>query len=447
MASVREIEVDCPLATRAPAPRGRATKTVLLAATAAAAISLMVGLSAIATPALAQEAAPAAAAPTEPPGIKWFAYVEAGATFNSNGPTGGTNYGHLFTDKTNQLVLNQLSGTVSKDLDPKAEGFDWGFKVQGFYGTDARYTHFLGILDTGIKERTQFDLVEANVLLHFPSPGAGGLDLKVGAFSTPLGAEVIAAPSNLLYSHSYIFNFGLPLKHTGALATLHLTPDIDLYGGIDSGVNTTLSDGDNNGAAAGIFGIGLNNLVDGKLTVLALTHVGPENPSLKAPLGYADANNENRWISDITATFKATDELTLITELNYIKDDLFNVDGGGIAQYVSYTLSPELTATLRAEWWRDGHGFFVAAFPGNRDFVFLEKGEPLEKGAIGPGVGTSYGELTLGLTWKPADLGLLDGLTLRPEVRYDKANHAAYDNLTKDDQFTFGVDLILPFGG
>ncbi|MDE1147094.1 MAG: porin [Azospirillaceae bacterium] len=444
MASVREIEVRYPFAAQAPAPRRRATKAFLLAATAAAAIGLMVGLSAVATPALADETP--AAADTPPPGIKWSAYVEAGATFNSDGPTGGTNFGQLFTDKTNQLVLNQLVGTISKDLDPKAEGFDWGFKVQAMYGTDARYTHFLGIFDTGIKERTQLDLVEANVILHFPNIGAGGLDLKVGAYSTPLGAEVISAPSNLFYSHSYIFNFGLPLKHSGALATLHLTPEVDLYGGIDSGTNTTFSDGDNNSAAAGIFGLGLN-LFDGKFTVLALTHVGPENPSLKEPLGYADANNENRWINDITATFKATDELTLITELNYIKDDLFNVDGGGIAQYVSYALTPELTANLRAEYWRDGHGFFVAAFPGNRDFVFLEKGQPLEIGAIGPGVGTSYAELTFGVTWKPADLGVVDGLTIRPEVRYDKANHNAYDNLSKDDQVTFGLDLILPFGG
>ena len=45
------------------------------------------------------------------------------------------------------------------------------------------------------------------------------MDAHVGLFPTPLGYEVIDPSANPFYSHSYIFQFGLPFKHTGVLAT------------------------------------------------------------------------------------------------------------------------------------------------------------------------------------------------------------------------------------
>jgi hypothetical protein len=406
---------------------------------ACAAAALLVG---------AAHSARADDAPAAPPEVKFSGYIDAGATFASRKSPSDITYGHLFTDKTNQLVLNQAVLTLSKDLDPKAEGYDFGFKLQGMFGTDARYTHFLGELDRTIKQRTQLDIVEANVLVHVPDIGAGGTDLKIGQYSTPLGEEVIDGPSNLLYSHSYIFNFGLPLKHTGALATIHATADLDLWAGVDSGTNTSLGKkGDNNGAPGGIVGLGINNLLDGKGTFLALVHLGPENPSLKAPGGIPDANKKMRYFGDALFTYKASDTLTFITEVNYIKDDAFNVKGYGAAQYVSYAADPEFTITGRVDVWRDSQGFFVAAFPGNRDFDALQRGLPLEKSLIATAVPTTYGEVTLGVTYKPAALQVGDGFMIRPEVRYDRTMNKvlAYDDLTKRDQFTFGIDAILQF--
>ena len=53
---------------------------------------------------------------------------------------------------------------------------------------------------------------------HLPWITDGGIDLKVGQYPTPLGYETIDPSTNPFYSHSYIFQFGLPFKHTGALA-------------------------------------------------------------------------------------------------------------------------------------------------------------------------------------------------------------------------------------
>src|SRR5713226_6873938 len=149
-----------------------------------------------------------------PPVPSWWdtltitGHVEAGITANGANPSDGINFGHLFTDKANEPLLNQAMLTIQRPLDPKATGYDFGFKFQSMFGSDARYTHFLGEFDESINGRTQFDIVEAHALFHLPWLTPGGVDLKVGQYVTLEGAEVIYAPDNLLYSHSYIFNFG-----------------------------------------------------------------------------------------------------------------------------------------------------------------------------------------------------------------------------------------------
>src|SRR5579859_5213329 len=106
---------------------------------ASAAIALLSG-----TAARADEAA----APAEPAAF-WDSFTfgaeaEIGITGNPSDNKSGVNFGQLFTDKENELLLNQLSLSAARPVDPKATGFDWGFKLEGLYGTDARYTHFLG---------------------------------------------------------------------------------------------------------------------------------------------------------------------------------------------------------------------------------------------------------------------------------------------------------------
>jgi hypothetical protein len=375
-----------------------------------------------------------AAAPAAPPEFQVWAQLEAGITANVDSPKSGVNYGHLFTDKSNQLVLNQLLLTAEKPLDTTATDWALGYRVQGMFGTDARYTHFLGELDLDIKDRTQADIVEAWAFIHAPILTDAGVDIKLGQFVTYLGAELIDPSGNLFYSKSYIFNFGIPLKHTGVMTITHVNPTLDVYLGVDSGVNTTLSDGDNNGGAAFQGGFGLNGLADGKLTVLALTHLGPEDVA---------ETKHWRFLNDIVATYKATDKLTFVSEFNYIHEEGFGgADGYGFAQYVSYALNDEWTINGRAEIWSDEDNFFVAAFPGNRTFVQFERGFALDQPPIFAPRATDYSEFTIGATYKPVIAGT-QLFMLRPEFRFDDALNGvkAYNGST--NQFTFGLDLVL----
>jgi Putative beta-barrel porin-2, OmpL-like. bbp2/OmpA family len=378
-----------------------------------------------------------AAAPAAPPEFGVWAQLEAGITANADSPHSGVNYGHLFTDKSNQPVLNQILLTAEKPLDTAATDWALGYRVQGMFGTDARYTHFLGELDLDIKERTQVDIVEAWAFIHAPILTDGGVDIKIGQFVTYLGAETIDPSTDAFYSKSYIFNFGIPLKHTGIMAITHVNPTLDIYTGVDTGVNTTFGegDGDTNSSPAFQGGFGLNNLLDGKLTVLALTHMGPE-----------DVGDDTHWrfLNDVVATYKATDKLTFVTELNYIREEAVDADGYGIAQYVSYALNDEWTLNGRAEVWDDEKNFFVAAFPGNRTFVQFERGLPLDQPPrFAPGTGAvTYSEFTFGTTYKPVIAGT-QLFMIRPEVRFDDALNGikAYNGST--NQFTFGLDFVL----
>ena len=388
-------------------------------------------------------APPPAASPPQSwqSGITLGAQFEGGITGNFDSPNNGLNFGQLFTDRSNQFVVNQALLTAQRPLDPKATDYDFGFKLQGLYGTDGRYTQALGEFNHVTDSRYQPALIEANVAVHLPWLGSGGVDAKIGQFATPLGFETIDPSASPFYSHSYIYNFGLPFTQTGVLTTTHATPWLDIYFGLDSGENTTFDrgHGDDNGAAAGTAGLGLN-LLGGKLTVLALTHIGPENPSRTVP----GAGSYNRYENDLITTYKATDKLTLTNELNLIRDNFAEATGLGVAQYAAYALTGTLTLNARAEVFRDDKGFFVAADPAGNSYVRSELGLPTQ--TISAGAAT-YSEFTLGATWKPAVPAPLGTLMVRPEIRYDQtlSNAKAFNDQTSRHAVTAATDIILGF--
>jgi hypothetical protein len=425
-------------------------------------------LASVSGTALAQSSAPAPTpAPAAEPassglmidGITLSGQINAGFMMNPFRPNTGLNFGHLFTDRANAAALNQILLTVKKDIDLTSPEFQWGFKLQGMFGTDARFTQYLGIMNhVSPNSRYQPDIVEANVLVRLPI-FQGGMDIKAGLYPTPIGYETIDPATNLFYSHSYIFQFGLPFKHTGVLTVSHVSPMLDIYAGLDTGTNTTFGTlGENNGAIGGILGAGLN-LMDGKLTILGLTHMGPEGATRAlSPIGI-NANGKWRFFNDVLITYKATEDLTFVTELNWVREQFNPVNGKaanafGVAQYVSYALSETISLNARAELWRDDNNFFVASFAGNSDPIRFQQGLPARSPVYAaPGTNTTYGSLTLGLTWKPELPVSFATVAVRPEIRWDHAftnnrpfnNNGATNTGGTANNFTFGADIVLSF--
>jgi hypothetical protein len=457
--------------------------------TGAAAVALMAAFAV--SPASAQQAAPAPAdaapaAPTHPVwnGITFSGHIDGGTNVNPDSPDNNINFGQLFQDRANSFRMNQATLAAEQDIDSTASTFNWGWRVEGMYGTDARFTHTFGLFDRATHSPYQWDLVEASVSGHFPVIFGGGIDVKAGTYATPIGYEVIDANGNFFYTHSYIFNYGIPLKHTGTFATAHVTDMIDVWAGVDTGVNAGLPflrSTDNNHSGAILAGFGINSPVP-NLTILGLAHIGPENGYVSgascatgATACYLhDPNKEVRQIYDIVTTWKPTDQITVANETNYIRDDLFHATAEGTAFYGIYKWTDQWSFGARGEVFRDDQGFFVTSFQESQAFMNAQRGIGMGNSGGGPtnafnsgynaGKAT-YSELTIGANWTPAiafpsQVPSTLGLTIRPEFRWDhafglnpgvhpfgvtKASVAAGTTGTKDDQILLSVDAILAF--
>ena len=369
--------------------------------------------------------------------FKIFGWLDAGITFNFDSPADRQNFGRLLDDRSNEPMVNQFVVAAQRFLDPAmTDKFDWGFKLQLFYGSDARYLKSLGLLDLATDDTVQPDIPEAWVLAHFPISGtAGGLDLKLGKFMNCFGAEMNDPRMNIFYSHSYIFNFGCPFYGTGGLVTLHATPWLDIYGSIDRGLNVAIED---NNDSPSFYGGFTAKCCDGKLCCAALTHIGPENPN--------DDNNY-RYLGDVTLTWKINDRWTSITDFNYAYEEAFDAEGYGVAQYLTYSINECCSLSVRTEIWRDDDEFFVAQFASNNDFIHLARGDDT---VFDPrtvfGGDTTYGAITVGMTIKPRVKGLAD-LRIRPEVRYDRSLNGTrpFNDSSDRDMFTAGLDVIVSF--
>lgn len=371
-------------------------------------------------------------------------HIDQGYTANFDYPDDRLNYGRLFDDRANDYRLNQIMFTLERALE-HGECFDWGFKYQAMYGSDARFVHYLGILDNVVSETVQPDLVEAYGIAHLPILTCKGVDIKFGHFVTLHGAEVIDATSNPLYSHTYMFNFGIPFKHTGVLTTVHVNDWLDVHTGIVNGINTGWVD--NNDALSFHGGLGMK-FNDDKIVMMHSLHIGAENDSIFETIPpFVNDAGDLRVIYDAVTTVKLGCEgkLTSITDVNIGRDYGFDAEWYGAAQYFIYALSDKVKPVVRLEMWRDDDGFASAKFGDNDDFINIQRGEIIPVVDIDPatafGGAATYTALTLGV-----NLQATDCLLLRPEARWDWASGAAnFNDFSDSQQFTLGIDAILKF--
>lgn len=372
--------------------------------------------------------------------------LEAGIAGNPDDPALGTNFGQLFTDRANEPTLNQVLFTLVRPVD-ETKAWDVGFNFQGLYGSDGRYDPTLGILDYVTSGRYQLILTQANIVIHSPFV-IGSLDTKIGLYPGAMGYETTDPSTRPFYTLSYVSNFLLAFEHVGVLSTWHVNPTLDIYAGIDAG-NETTPWKDNNSVPAGYIGVGLNNLFNNKLTVLAMSRLGPED-STKA-FGAA-ANDYFRFWNDVTATYKLNNQLTFTVEANYFKDDGIKDANGqrasayGVDGYVAYVINDQATFNLRGEIYRDNTGLLTTSFPTNTGFTNAIAGYPDFYINALP---TTFGSVTAGLTLKPKFLNnnKIAKVTIRPEVRYDTSLNGTqpFDYLTKSNQLLLSADVIVAF--
>jgi hypothetical protein len=244
-----------------------------------------------------------------------------------------------------------------------------------------------------------------------------------------MGYEVVAAPGNFFYSHSYLLCYSEPILTTGLQADYKISNNWSINGGFNRGWQTF---DDNNDSLDFLGGLKWHN--DKNTTSLSFEiDVGPQDP-----LG-----QDNRY--DYALVFKQQ----LSKNLLYVAQHNMGGEPGtsqstpggyadwyGLAQYLIYTIDPKWSLGTRIEWFRDDDGTRVAGI-GNVNF-----GWP-----AAPGFRGTFTEWTTGLNWRPQA-----NFVVRPELRCDwysgtvnNQGQLPFGDGRHSEQLTFATDIIMTF--
>src|SRR2546426_6714015 len=181
--------------------------------------------------------------------------------------------------------------------------------------------------------------------LSYQAPLGKGLQIDVGKFVTPAGAEVIETKDNWNYSRSLLFALAIPYYHMGVRATYNVNDKVALAGYLVNGWNDAV---DNNSGKTIAFQAVVKP--HPKVSVVANFMGGPEQKSDTA---------DKRYLWDGVVTFNATPTLSLMANYDYGKDRIAGVPvrWQGVAGYARWQATPSWALTPRFEWLDDGDGF------------------------------------------------------------------------------------------
>jgi hypothetical protein len=266
-----------------------------------------------------------------------------------------------FNWRANQFLLQQnwlrieRSVVTSGTTEPS-----FGFRSDWILpGSDYRFTLPRGIFNDqlsanhGQPNLYGIDPIQFYGEAYFPTV-ARGMDVKVGRVFCQYGVEANDAPSNYFLSHAYTFIYD-PFTHTGVMTTTKLTDAWSVQAGMMLGSDIFIDPADTPTGMASVkwirpVGTDPSNVRD---SVLFSVIIGSGR--------FNQARNfHNPEIFDLVYTHQFNPRLTYNFETLYgyttHVTDLGTADWLGVLNYLSYQLSPRLSATARLEFFDDAQG-------------------------------------------------------------------------------------------
>jgi hypothetical protein len=315
-----------------------------------------------------------------------------------------------------QWLLNQAALVLERTLAPE---WSWGFRTEFYMGADAALLRPVkyGFGPTDDKFGTDFR--QAYFSLHAPVLTEGGINLKFGRQYVPLGYETTMAPYRPMYSISYAWLYAQNGATTGATATVHVDPQLDVIAGVTLGVNSLFG---LRGRAPSYILRGLYALDPAHRTKLVGTlYTGPR------PIASAAGHVGAKWqtLVELQASHDVNRRLTLVSETNLgwqTRDpgnDFETSEWYGTLVMAIVHAHQRLDVNVRAEWFYDVDGSRI-------------------------GARAHYFEVTPGL-----NIMATPWLNFRPEVRWDGATRSVFGPDSKmsrnRNQWTFAFDVLLKF--
>ena len=272
-------------------------------------------------------------------------FVDVFYGYNSNQPSSHINQYHNFDINSSEIGLNMLELVADKAVSGDVKV---GYHIALGFGQAMNQVNGLDVGPSPITPNFAQNLKEA--YLEYMAPVGKGLQINVGKFVTPAGAEVIESKDNWNYTRGILFAWAIPYTHTGLSAKYAFNSKFALTGYLVNGWNNSSETNPFNGNSGKTTGFSAAFTPSSKFSFIENYLVGPE----------VVGNNSNyRHLTDTVVTFNPTAKLSLMANYDYGHDRPGGVPvwWSGIAGYIKYAPSDKWYIATRGEWFKDHDGF------------------------------------------------------------------------------------------
>ncbi len=349
--------------------------------------------------------------------------VNGSTSAHSNSPEANDAYSNRVELNQAVIYVERLPDSVQRDH------VDVGYHLTAFYGTDYRYTTDKGYISYQlIRDHHQygFDPVLEYVDIYVPQV-AHGMNLRIGRFISIPGIEAQLSPNNYIFSHSLLYSID-PFTDTGLLATIQLNDRWTIQAGISGSHDVALWTADAQPSAIACVSYTTKSVNDN--FYLCANGINDGEYAYNNLQQY-----DGTWYHKFGKKWHIASEAYLMYERDVPST------GGSLAPQPGTngaTCLPGEQKCLAPEWAVDN---YVNRELGPHDFVSFRSDYLNDKKGQRTGYNTKYTENTF--MWSH---WIGTTVQIRPEVRFDHAwDRNAYDNGTRQSQFTVASDLVFHF--
>lgn len=266
-------------------------------------------------------------------------YLQGGYNYNFENPDSQENGLRIFDHKANSFTLDLAQIVFTRD----APVGGIGYRLKLSAGETAKFIHASGLG----KSDDPFDLTEAYI--NYIAPLGKGLKFQFGKFVTMHGAEVIEAKDDMNYSRGLLFNYAIPLTHTGLMVGYPFSDVVSTNFFVVNGWDNFNDDGNSK-----TLGLSVNVTPADQFSA-AINFMNGREQDLQTGI------RSDRFLSDTVITVKPMKNLTFVVNTDYAIQSNSAPDGGdakwyGIAGYAKYDFSDFFSTAVRAEYFKDPQG-------------------------------------------------------------------------------------------
>jgi putative OmpL-like beta-barrel porin-2 len=278
-------------------------------------------------------------------GISMGGFLDTSYTWSSNHPRRPNDISGRYFDKDNNtVVFNDFHLFIEK---PEK---DWGvgFRLSGDFGRTGELLREATLWGKTFHKEPSAELREAYLTTTIPF--GEGIGVKGGLFVTTLGTEILPNPGayNDNISRSFLFNYGIPLRHLGVLFSYPILKTLSVNAGLVTGWDDPR---DNNKQPSGLWGLSFTPM--DQFALVSNFIYGPEK---------FHNNGDQRFTMSHVATIKPFDPLALSVEYTYGHEEKASLGGTrgatwyGLAGIASYGWTDRFSTALRGEFFKDRDG-------------------------------------------------------------------------------------------